>query len=123
MTLPENPDIRMNRVRVLAHDWYVLRKYEYDYRRRDGSWRALSREVYDRGNGAVILLHDQKRGTVVLVRQFRLPAFVNGHLDGWMLEAPAGLLDARGPAEAIRHGVRKRPAIGSARYRNCSSPI
>jgi nudix-type nucleoside diphosphatase (YffH/AdpP family) len=87
---------------VLADDWYVLRKYRFDYRRRDGSWQRLSREAYDRGNGAVILLYDRARGTVILTRQFRLPAFVNGHPDGRLLEAPAGLLDAEAPADAIR---------------------
>jgi nudix-type nucleoside diphosphatase (YffH/AdpP family) len=67
----------------------------------------VSREVYDRGNGAVILLYDRERRTVVLVRQFRLPAFVNGHPDGWLLEAPAGLLDARDPVDAIRREVEE----------------
>jgi nudix-type nucleoside diphosphatase (YffH/AdpP family) len=87
---------------VLADDWYVLRKYRFDYRRRDGSWQQLHREAYDRGNGAVVLLYDRARGTVILTRQFRLPAFVNGHPDGRLLEAPAGLLDTDSPADAIR---------------------
>ena len=97
----------MHQVRTLADDWYVLRKYEYDYCRLDGSWHRVSREVYDRGNGAVILLYDRARGTVLLVRQFRLPTFVNGHADGWILEAPAGLLDEREPADAIRREVEE----------------
>ncbi|HEX2526328.1 MAG TPA: NUDIX domain-containing protein [Geminicoccus sp.] len=105
MTLPQSATIKMNQVQTLSNDGYVLRRYNYDYRRRDGSWRQVSREVYDRGNGAVILLYDPVARTVVLVRQFRLPTFVNGHPDGWILEAPAGLLDARDPAEAIRREV------------------
>lgn len=105
MKHPQNADIRMNGVHTLSEDRYVLRRYDYDYRRRDGSWRSVRREVYDRGNGAVILLYNPSERTVVLVRQFRLPAFVNDHPDGWLLEAPAGLLDAREPAEAIRREV------------------
>jgi nudix-type nucleoside diphosphatase (YffH/AdpP family) len=94
--------VRIQRVETLADDWYVLRKYTFAYRRRDGAEQTLSREAYDRGNGAVILLHDRARGTVILTRQFRLPAFVNGHPDGMLLEAPAGLLDDDAPERAIR---------------------
>ena len=86
--------IRIVGVETLADDWYVLRKYRFDFRRSDGSWQTLSREAYDRGNGAVILLYSRARRSVFLTRQFRLPAFVNGHPDGMLLEAPAGLLDA-----------------------------
>jgi nudix-type nucleoside diphosphatase (YffH/AdpP family) len=94
--------IRVRDVRVLSDDWYVLRKTTFDYRRKDGIWQTLSRETYDRGNGAVILLYDPVRGTVLLTRQFRYPAYVNGHKEP-LIEACAGLLDERSPEEAIRH--------------------
>ncbi len=97
--------VRIQAVETLADDWYVLRKYRFDYRRADGTWQQLSREAYDRGNGAVILLYSRARRSVFLTRQFRLPAFVNGHPDGMLLEAPAGLLDAQAPADAIRREV------------------
>ena len=93
--------IRVREVRVLSDDWYVLRKTTFDYRRRDGTWQTLSRETYDRGNGAVLLPYDPSRGTVLLTRQFRYPVFVNGHPDP-LIEAIAGLLDERSPEEAIR---------------------
>jgi len=66
----------------------------FDYQGSDGTWTEQQREVYDRGNGATILLRDSARDTVLLTRQFRLPAYLNGHPDGMLLEAPAGLLDA-----------------------------
>lgn len=94
--------VRIDKVETLSDDWYVLRKYHFRYRRADGGEQSLTRECYDRGNGAVILLYNQARGTVILTRQFRLPAFVSGHADGMLLEAPAGLLDADDPAAAIR---------------------
>ena len=84
--------IRIQSVEVLSDDWYVLKKTTFDYLRRDGTWQRQSRETYDRGNGATILLYDPVRRTVVLTRQFRFPAFVNGH-DGLLIETPAGLLD------------------------------
>lgn len=93
--------VRVKKVEVLSDDWYVLKKTTFDYRRRDGTWQEQSRETYDRGNGAVILLYNRAQGTVVLVRQFRFPAFVNGH-HGLLIEAPAGLLDKAGPEERIR---------------------
>ena len=93
--------VRVRTVQVLSDDWYVLRKTTFDYRRRDGSWQTLNRETYDRGNGAVILLYDPRRRTVLLTRQFRFPAFVNGHPEP-MIEAVAGLLDELSPEDAIR---------------------
>jgi nudix-type nucleoside diphosphatase (YffH/AdpP family) len=97
-----SPTVRVREVRVLSDDWYVLRKTTFDYRRRDGTWQTLARETYDRGNCAVILPYDPRRGTVLLTRQFRYPAYVNGHAEP-LVEAVAGLLDERSPEEAIRH--------------------
>lgn len=88
-------------VTTLSDNWYVLKKYTFDYRRRSGATQRLQREVYDRGNGAVVLLYDPARRTVVLTRQFRLPAFVNGLADGMLIEAAAGLLDAMDPVQRI----------------------
>jgi nudix-type nucleoside diphosphatase (YffH/AdpP family) len=98
--------VRIREVRTLSDDWYLLKKTTFDYRRRDGSWQTMSRETYDRGHGAVILLYNLARRTVVLVRQFRFPAFgYGGTHDGYLLEAPAGLLDAASPEERIRAEV------------------
>jgi nudix-type nucleoside diphosphatase (YffH/AdpP family) len=84
--------IRIHDVVVLSDDWYVLKKTTYDFKRKDGSWQKVSRETYDRGNGATILLYNRAKKTVILTRQFRFPAFVNGH-HGMLIEACAGLLD------------------------------
>lgn len=89
----DNPSVRDMTVDVLADAWYVLRRASFDHLQRDGSWRREQREAYDRGNGAVALLHDPDRDTVLFVRQYRAPAHLNDHADGMLLEAPAGLLD------------------------------
>lgn len=96
---------------TLSKNWYHLRNVTFRYRKSDGDTVTLKREVYDRGNGAAILLLDPRAERVVLVRQFRMPAYVNGH-DGWMLEVPAGLLDGDHPEEAIR-----REAVEETGYR------
>ncbi|MBN3861958.1 NUDIX domain-containing protein [Pseudomonas frederiksbergensis] len=86
---------------VLSHNWYLLKKITFDYLRNNGDWQRQSREVYDRGNGAAILLFNREKKTVVLTRQFRLPVFVNGH-DGLLIEVAAGLLEGAAPEERIR---------------------
>lgn len=97
-----NDRVRIAEVTVLSDDWYVLKKTTFDYRRRDGRWQRQTRETYDRGNGACILLYNTALGRVVLTRQFRLPAYVNGCPDGMLIEACAGLLDKEDPASGIR---------------------
>ncbi|WP_454873886.1 NUDIX domain-containing protein [Paraburkholderia xenovorans] len=93
--------VRIKSTELLSDNWYVLRKTIFDFRRKDGSWQTLSRETYDRGNGATILLYNVEKKTVVLTRQFRFPAFVNEH-DGMLIEACAGLLDRDDPETCIR---------------------
>ncbi|WP_027482943.1 NUDIX domain-containing protein [Deinococcus pimensis] len=93
--------IRILDVKVLSDDWYVLKKTTFDFRRSDGTWQRQSRETYDRGNGATLLLYNLERGRVILTRQFRLPAHVNGH-SGHLIETPAGLLDHDAPEDRVR---------------------
>ncbi|HKE40041.1 MAG TPA: GDP-mannose pyrophosphatase NudK [Casimicrobiaceae bacterium] len=96
-----NTHIEVLKTEVLSDNWYVLRKVTFRLRKRDGSWETQSREAYDRGNGATILLYDRTRRTVVLTRQFRLPTYVNGNASGMLIEACAGLLDHDDPETAI----------------------
>lgn len=100
--LDRNPDVRIRDVEVTSDGWHVLRRTTYEFRGRDGQWTTQSRETYDRGNGATILLYDPEARTVLLTRQFRLPAYVNDHPDGLLIEAAAGLLDDDSPEDAIR---------------------
>ena len=97
-----NDDIRIVEERVLAHDWYLLRKTTFEHRRRDGRLQVVTRETYDRGNGIALLLFNAARATVILIRQFRFPAFVNGCADGMLIETCAGQLDGNDPLEAMR---------------------
>jgi len=100
--LTGNPDVVVREVKLVASPWHVLRQTTFDYRDRTGRWSTQSRETYDRGNGATILLYDESRRTVLLSRQFRYPAYVNGHPDGMLVETAAGLLDDDDPETAIR---------------------
>lgn len=109
--LTGNPRVRVTDVEVVGSGWHVLRRTTFDYRRADGTWTTQSRETYDRGNGATILLHDVARGTVLLSRQFRFPVYVNGHPDGVLLEAAAGLLDEQDPETAIRREAEEELGV------------
>ena len=107
-TLPSsNPDVRITGVDVLSDAWYTLRRVAFDYRDAGGRWSAQEREAYDRGNGATILLIDWDRRSVVLTRQFRMPAYLNGHVDGVLIETAAGLLDDEDAETAIRREVEE----------------
>lgn len=96
------PDIKIHKVQTLSDDWYVLKKTTFSLQDEKGEWHQQSRETYDRGNGATILLYDQQKDTIILTRQFRYPTYVNGNEDGMMIEACAGLLDQDDPISCIR---------------------
>ena len=93
--------IRVHDVRVLSANHYTLKATTFEWRRRDGAWQTQHRESYDRGNGATLLPYNLSQRSVVLVQQFRYPAYLNGY-DDLMIEALAGLLDDASPEVRIR---------------------
>lgn len=88
--------------KLLSENWFVLRNYTYDITDRRGEVIRHKREVYDRGNGATILLYNREKNSVVLTRQFRIATYVNGNDGGMLIEACAGLLDDDSPEDCIR---------------------
>ena len=112
-----NERVRVIDVQTLSNDWYVLKKTTFELQRRDGSWQRQSRETYDRGNGATILLYNRQRQTVILTRQFRFPAFVNGCADGMLIETCAGLLDLDDAATCIRRETEEETGFRIAAVR------
>lgn len=96
-----NPNIKNIKTDLLSDNWYILNKVTYDYQTKDGKKETHIREVYDRGNGATILLYNTKQKTVILTCQFRLPTYLNGNDSGMMIEACAGLLDKDHPEQCI----------------------
>lgn len=98
----QNNKVRIINREILSSNWYTLRKITYDYLKKDGTWQTQSREAYDRGNGAAIMLYNLSLKTVILTRQFRMPTFINGNEDGLLIEACAGLLDKDNPEDCIK---------------------
>lgn len=98
----KNDKVKIQQTEILSKNWYTLKKITYDYLKKDGHWQSQSREAYDRGNGAAILLYNKETQTVILTRQFRMPTYINGNETGMMIEACAGLLDEHDAEECIR---------------------
>ena len=94
--------VKILKTEILSDNWYILRKLTYEYFKKDGIRQVQIREVYDRGNGATILLYNRELKTVILTRQFRLPTFVNGNENGMLIEACAGLLDKDNTEDCIK---------------------
>jgi len=103
----EEKNIKVITSEILSDNWGELRKVKYDFKLQDGSWQKQEREVYNRGNGAVILLYNKEKGTVILTRQLRIPTWFNGNADGMMIEACAGLLDENDPEECIKRETQE----------------
>jgi nudix-type nucleoside diphosphatase (YffH/AdpP family) len=95
-------EVKILQTEILSDNWCVLKKITYEYSKKDGTRLTQSREAYDRGNGAAILLYNKEQNTVILTRQFRLPSFINGNESGMLIEACAGLLDQDNAEECIR---------------------
>ena len=97
-----NPKIQITKTELLSDNWYLLNKVTYEFTPENGEPEIQRREVYDRGNGAAILLYNKAKQTVILTRQFRLPTFLNGNESGMMIEVCAGLLDEKNPEDCIK---------------------
>jgi len=95
-------NIKILKTEILSDTWYILKKVTYEFIKKDGTKQIQSREAYDRGNGAVILLYNKENRTVILTRQFRVPTYINGNDTGMLIEACAGLLDNDNPEDCIR---------------------
>lgn len=98
----ENDKIKILKNEILSDNWYTLKKITFSHQLRNGSWQQQTREAYDRGNGATILLYNKIQRSVILTRQFRLPTFINGNPTGMLIEACAGLLDKENAQDCIR---------------------
>ncbi|MBS1512139.1 MAG: GDP-mannose pyrophosphatase NudK [Bacteroidetes bacterium] len=98
----QNDRIKNMRTDMLSGNWYKLYKVTFDYLKQNGQWQTHSREAYDRGNGAAILLYHKSAQTVILTQQFRLPTFINGNNNGMLVEVCAGLLDKDNPEDCIK---------------------
>jgi len=95
-------NVKIINTEILSDNWYTLKKVNYEIDLKDGSISVQSREAYDRGNGATILLYNKHNQSVILTRQFRMPTYINGNSTGYLIECCAGLLDKDNAENCIR---------------------
>ena len=95
-------NIKILKTEILSDNWYTLKKITFEVEKATGETQVQSRETYDRGNGSTILLFNKELQTVILTSQFRLPTFINGNEDGYLIECCAGLLDKDNPEDCIK---------------------
>lgn len=103
----QNSRVKNLKKELLSDNWYRLDKVTYDYQLKSGRWESHTREAYDRGNGATILLYNRSKRTVILTRQFRLPTYLNGNESGLLIETCAGLLDRDNPEDCVRKETKE----------------
>ena len=87
--------------KLLSDNYYILNRVTFDYLMKSGEWVNQMREVYDRGDGAGILLYNKDKQTVILTKQFRMPTYLNDNKDGFLVEVCAGLLDKDNPEACV----------------------
>lgn len=92
---------------ILSDAWYTLYKYTFEYKTNDGQWQTQTREAYDRGNGATILLYNAETSEILLTKQFRLPTYLNKNKSGLLIESCAGLLEGDAPEVCIKKEIRE----------------
>lgn len=104
--------------KILSNVWKPLKMFQYDYISSKGVQYIQQREVYDKGDGACVLMYHPEQQTVLLTKQFRMPTYINGNLDGIMLEVPAGMLDGDEPLHCIQKEIEEETgyAIPTIRY-------
>ena len=101
----KNNFVKIKSTEVLSDNWYLLNKITFDYLRNDGIWETQIRESYDRGNGASVFLYNKQKQQIILIRQFRLPTYLNGNPSGQLIETCAGLLDKDDPETCIKKEI------------------
>lgn len=110
---------------VLAESWGKLTRWTLELQRRNGDWQRQLRETYDRGDGAAILLYNEEKKTVVLIRQFRFPAYFNKE-PGYLIEVCAGKLDGDDPVTCAKKEAEEETGyrVSEVRqvYRSYMSP-
>jgi ADP-ribose pyrophosphatase len=99
-TFPTSPNVLIDQVETPWSGRYALQVVSFRNRRFDGAMSEPRRwELWRRGRAAAVLPYDPERDMVVLIEQFRLPAFAAG-LEPVMVEIAAGMIDGDETPEA-----------------------
>ena len=97
--------------KCLAHGWRDYERFHFTYAGADGQTITHTREMLRVGRVVGVLAVDPQRDTVVLIRQFRLPAHLaNGR--GELVEIVAGRAEpGERPADTARRECREEIGV------------
>jgi ADP-ribose pyrophosphatase len=81
--------------------YFQVDLYRLRHRKYDGGWSGeMTREVFERGHAAAVLLYDPQRDSVVLIEQFRPGAYAAA-MEPWLLEIVAGIIEEGETPETV----------------------
>ena len=103
--------VKILKEEILSKAWSTLTKYTLAYRRENGKIETQYREVHHTGNGTCVLLINKNTENIILVKQFRIATLVNGHKDGFIYEACAGLVEQKDPEGTIIKEIQEETGI------------
>ncbi len=114
--LPVSPDVQIESDQRVWSGRFPLDVIRFRNRRFDGAMSGLRTwEMWRRGRAVAMLPYDPAADAVVLIEQFRFPAFAAG-IDPVLVELPAGLLeDNEDPEEAMHRELQEEMAVTADR--------
>lgn len=82
--------------------FFCIKHIKLRHRLFAGGWTVpFSRELFERGESAAVLLYDKARDCIVMIEQFRIGLI--GEEDPWMTEIVAGMIEkGESPEEVAR---------------------
>jgi nudix-type nucleoside diphosphatase (YffH/AdpP family) len=96
------PKIKILSEQLLSKNWFLLKRVIFEIQIDENLIQKQDREVYDRGNGATILLYNKSKKTIILIKQFRLPTYLNGNATGMLIETCAGMVEQENTEACIK---------------------
>lgn len=94
-------DVDVLEKKVAFKGYFRIEEYTLRHKKHDGGWSApVTREIFERGHAAAMLLYDAKKDIIILIEQFRPGAYGAGY-NPWLLEVPAGIIEAGETPETV----------------------
>jgi len=95
-------DVEIIEKTVAFQGYFRVDRYRLRFRTFAGGWSAVAqREIFERGHAVGLLLYDKAKDRVGLCEQFRPGAYAAGWDDPWLIEIPAGIIDAGQTPESV----------------------
>jgi len=94
-------------IEIISEGFKTLQNVRYTYVNDKGEKEQKKNEIYQGADGVAVLLINQQKQTVILIRQLRIATVLNGNTTGMLIEACAGLLDENDPEIGIKREIEE----------------